>query len=320
MNAVVPAETYDGMTRYRGAFTLAEKSFVFIKIAPPPTAGGNAAHAQLEQVTANTDNPTPWEMGAKYYTSEIHQTAENIDATVRDDLGQVGIHINGTNKSIQAIGEKFSWENNNGERLLGLDNKGNATFAGTVRAKNFFHRLCVAEAGSNGVTSYYDAVSLYIYNATRFKSDAQFYGFLSEVSDVQTGDVLVWDAEHYPTGVQNGQVFDGARACTGDADEVVYINTSSSSYGTVYLPSAASCLGKKVTVHNKHHSGYGITVYSADTSGEQMGGSCSVDSNKQPVLDSSHPGQGQSIDANCSASFLAISGGWLMLEYTPAYS
>jgi hypothetical protein len=259
-------------------------------------------------------------MGAKYYTSMISQTADAIDATVRDDLGQVGIHISGTNKSIQAIGEKFSWENNNGDVLLGMDNGGNATFAGTVRAKNFFHRLCVAEGDGNGDTSYYDAVSLYIFNATQFKNDAQSLGFLSEVSSVQTGDVLVWDAEHYPLGVQNGQIFDGARACSGDADEVVYINVTSSGYGTLYLPPAASCLGKKVTVHNKHHGEYGITVYSADTTNEQMGGSCSIDSNKQPVLDGAHPGQGQSIDANCSCSFLAISGGWLMLEYTPAHS
>ena len=318
----VEDDTYLTYKRYKGTLVLSSNRYVYIQM---PATSSNAIYRwQLEKVGDYT-TPTKWVEGPKYYKSEIKQTADEIDATVRDDLGQVGINISGSDKSIRAVGEKFSWKNNNGDQLLGMDNAGNATFAGTVRAKNFFHRLCVVQGGSDvhisggvqNISTYFNAVSLYIFDATEFKSDAQEDGFLSEVSSVQDGDVLVWDAEHYPIGVTWGQSFDGARACSGDADEVVYINSYNAYYGSLYLPPAASCPGKKVTVYNKHAvSNRNITVYSADTTNEQIVGGCHIDANNQVAIDSVHQGQGYSIEEGASASFLAVNGGWLMLAYT----
>ena len=322
MSAVSPAETWDGLTRYKGSFTLSEKSFVFIKVTPP--SGGTLAHVQLEKVSESTDNPTPWEEGAKYYTSQIKQTAETIEARAN----QAGLVIDGVNNHINLIAGKVNFLTAGGstnpkisiDPQSGALNAVDGNFEGTVRAKNFYHRLSVVE-GWTSETYYSQCVSLYITNATQFKSDAQDDGFLSEVSDVKNGDVLVWDAEHYPLGVQYGIFFDGSRPCTGDADEVLYVAAQSfSSYGTLYLPPAASCIGKKVTVHNRHYNNYGLTVYSADTSGEEIVSTGYVDSNHNFVIDSSHPGQGFSVDAGASCSFLAVDGGWLRLDFTPAHT
>lgn len=308
---IATTEVWNGKTRYYFTFTLSAAKYVNINLYIPAQGSTALYRPQLEkgsEVSAYV--PCGDSIGSTGY-AEIK--ANEVNTGVRDDLGQVGIHINGTNKSITAIGEKFSWENNNNEQILGMDSNGNAMFAGTVRAKNFYHRLSVVEF-MIGQTDYDQCVSLYITNATEFKADAQTLGFLSEVSDVQTGDVLVWDAEHYPLGVQNGQRFDGSRPCTGDADEVVFISVKSgTAYGTLYLPPAASCVGKLVTVHNKHYSGYGITVYSADTTNEEISGNGYVNNSGNFVIDSSHPGQGFSVNASTSQSFLAVSNGWLAL-------
>lgn len=319
------SERYQELNRSYATFTLDEPKYVRIRMYPPAQGTtGTLYRPQLERGSEMSRYvPCGDAIGSTGY-AEI--TANAVGLGVRSDLGDVGIHIQGASQDryVGVKGGKFKMLDENGNATFVLDTNGNlvsqgdASFNGTVRAKNFYHRLCVVEgAGIDNTSTYNSCVSLYITNATEFKSYAEDDGFLSEVSNVQDGDVLIWDSEHYPIGVQFGQTFGGARACSGDADEVVYINTSSGQMisNSLYLPSAASCEGKKVTVYNKDILDRGVTVYSADTTGEEISGSCSIDNNHNVVINSSLPGQGYFIDGRDSCSFLAVNGGWLMLAY-----
>ena len=273
MNAVVPAETYDGMTRYRGAFTLAEKSFVFIKIAPPPTAGGNAAHAQLEQVTASTDNPTPWEMGAKYYTSEIKQTATEYDNSIRDDLGEVGINLSGATKTFTATANHFKIQNSaKTKTTFSVDSDGNiigggdAFFKGTVKAENFYHRVALVSGVS--IAQGYEALLINDNGGAD-----KWMGFINDVtvSGITFSAGKYYNSSDYDPRVINDLMSDYPsdwKWCTAYADEILVVDDSSTG-GTVtpivVIPRCQDVPGKMITIrHTSNHATHDATIQQVD--------------------------------------------------------
>ena len=273
MNAVVPAETYDGMTRYRGAFTLAEKSFVFIKIAPPPTAGGNAAHAQLEQVTASTDNPTPWEMGAKYYTSEIKQTATEYDNSIRDDLGDVGINLSGATKTFTATANHFKIQNSaKTKTTFSVDSDGNiigggdAFFKGTVKAENFYHRVALVSGVS--IAQGYEALLINDNGGAD-----KWMGFINDVtvSGITFSAGKYYNSSDYDPRVINDLMSDYPsdwKWCTAYADEILVVDDSSTG-GTVtpivVIPRCQDVPGKMITIrHTSNHATHDATIQQVD--------------------------------------------------------
>lgn len=200
-------------------------------------------HPQLE----TGEVATAFEAGSTETTSRIHQTAEQIDQSVRDDLGTVGIIINGPNKSIRAIGEKFSWENNNGDKILGLDNEGNGTFSGTVRAKNFYHNVCIFTEGVIGGAVGYSYSKYYCTSAPE--------GYSFQQGEYYTAEEIIAEIGSIPNN--------NFAQCVYDADVVHMIPTSGSvtganwGYGsglddgkkTVTLPDPADFEGKIIEVY-----------------------------------------------------------------------
>ena len=66
---------------------------------------------------------TPWTAT----TSVIKQTADEINMSVRDDLGEVGININGSDKSVKLIGDKVGFVGRDGKKeyiKVGIDTSG----------------------------------------------------------------------------------------------------------------------------------------------------------------------------------------------------
>lgn len=58
-----------------------------------------------------------------------------------DGFQRAGIDI--THGSITSRGENFKWENDNGQQILGLNADGDAEFTGIIRAKTFYHDVCI---------------------------------------------------------------------------------------------------------------------------------------------------------------------------------
>jgi hypothetical protein len=71
---------------------------------------------------------------------ELGLVAHGFDESYQG-LKRTGIDVE--QGKITAIGNRFEWRNTNDELLLGIDSNGDASFSGTVRAKNFYHSVLV---------------------------------------------------------------------------------------------------------------------------------------------------------------------------------
>ena len=258
-----------------------------------------------------------WDYNISKSTSVVSQTADKI---------QMGVERAGINLStgkITSIADNFEWQNNDGQTILGLNSNGDAEFQGTIKAKNFYHAICLAQWIQNNSSDpewnvkYNVCGALYITNKSTFANDYNVHDLVpsSELATISTGDLIdLTDTTHYPTIIslynQNYQM-DGATPCIGYADEVIFM-TPTSSNGTNYviLPPASSLVGKIVTVYNKAYSNTTISVkcaYSLDRlspvaffyNGE--------------ALVSGNTGQTISVSNNQWIKFLALSNGWLAM-------
>ena len=69
--------------------------------------------------------------------SKITQRANSIEI----GLNRAGISL--TNGKITSVADNFQWKDNSGNTILGIDSTTQqAVFAGTVKAKNFYHSIC----------------------------------------------------------------------------------------------------------------------------------------------------------------------------------
>ncbi len=319
------SESYKSKTRRYGSFTLANAAYVRIKtnvnaqtstyIYRPQLEIGSVMRSYVPSVDANGT------------TGYIDVKANEVSVGIRNGLLNTGINI--TSGKVAVHGGDFTMQDENGNDTFVLDEDGNlqsqgdASFGGTIKAKNFFHGVCICDPNGASDVRYKNSIALYIVDATSFKSYASDAGFLSEVQDVQTGDVLPLSEDSYPqtyayVTVNNQPSFvSSAKYCTGYADEIIWLSTTSaSSYYNIILPPAASCVGKKVTVYNKAYNDYGITVYSADSTNETVSNKGYLDANGNFVVGTSaHPGEGVSIDQNNACMFQAFDTGWLALVH-----
>lgn len=258
-----------------------------------------------------------WNQSVGKATSVIAQTADSIK------LGVERAGINLTSGKITSIADNFEWKNNNNETILGINSEGDAVFAGTVKAKNFYHAISLAQWIQNN-SSYPDwnvkynvNGGLYIANKSDFEDDYNIHDLVpsSELALISTGDLIdLNDTEHFPTIIslyyQNYQM-DGAVPCIGYADEAIFMTpTSVGGYKYVILPPATKCVGKIVTVYNKAYSNVSISVKSASSS-DVVSPVAYYSSGTAYV--SGNTGQTISLNNNQWIKFLALSNGWLAM-------
>lgn len=97
-------------------------------------------HAQVELADGWDFAPTAFETSSTEVSSRIKQTADEIDLSIRNDLGETGININGSDKKIIAKANNFEIQNSSGSKTFEIDangnlkSNGNAQFEGKVKA------------------------------------------------------------------------------------------------------------------------------------------------------------------------------------------
>jgi hypothetical protein len=253
------------MTRYKGTFTLSAKSYVFIKLTPP--SGGTLSRVQLEEVSQSSDSPTPWEIGAKYYSSQIKQTADTIIARA----GEAGLVIDGNNNHLDLIAGKvnFLTAGHTTNPKIAIDPTTGTLYAvdgvfeGTVKASNLYLNVALTAGvsdtvliGANGATE--EWIGFY-YNVTISSTTFQA-GEYYRVSDIDP-DIF----EMLKSDFNNCWSY-----CTGYASEVNFVNTGYTlqSAPSVRLPRAQDVDGKVITIRNCRNN-Y-ATDYAGDVYIEQI--------------------------------------------------
>ena len=301
---------YQNCYRYYGSFTPAETGYYMMEVY-------RCQYFYRPMLQAGTI-PTTWTGGGRNYASEIKQTAEAINLSIRNGLTQTGIDI--TNKKIDVKADNFTIKNNAGKKVLGTNADGDLEVEGTIKAKNFFHRVCIAMKIDNSAGDYsvkYTAsAALYITNATTFKNDTNVSGYVNikELNKISTGMLVdLTDTTNFPTLINqynNNAAFDGAVPCVGYADVVFYITTQTTT-GTnpIILPPASKSVGKVVSVYNKsYNNNTALTVKSAN-SNDIVSPVAKLNSGT-PVVDG-NTGQSISLSKDEWVIMYALENGWM---------
>ena len=230
-------------------FTVAANTYFRVRIRMNPTGTGTTptyTFGKFSMYYGNQPAQTfyDWNEAMSTSTSVISQTADSIKLGVE----KAGINIS-TGK-ITSIANKFEWQNSNGDKILYMDSKGNANFAGTIRAKNFFKTLAVTSTVGHSIIFDPDGVGTsiaYIKETFRCDENEQTYiaGYYYEVPTNAWWDIFYYDQEK-------------VCLCTGSADEVVVIPDGYTSGGTyvVYVPRARDYTGKQITIRHTIVTGY----------------------------------------------------------------
>lgn len=153
------------------------------------------------------------------------------------------------NGIVDIMADNFSVHNEDGEKTMGIDKDGNFMVSGTVRAKNFYHGICIWTPG--GQNTGYTSDCWYCETAG---SDYDFepgkYYTAQQVFDISGGDY-----GQPPT--QGSAAYDMFVACTGGAD-IVYMTSNNWSStqadnGIVILPRPEDYEGKVVDVYMRSY-------------------------------------------------------------------
>lgn len=111
--------------RYYGTFFLATDQSIHIVVSYEDSTGIEyIKHAQLEVGSYPSRYVAK---GLVNTASFVEQTADEINMSVRDDLGEVGININGSDKNIKLIGDKVGFVGSDGKKeyiKVGIDTSG----------------------------------------------------------------------------------------------------------------------------------------------------------------------------------------------------
>ena len=258
-----------------------------------------------------------WNYGVSKATSTIAQTADSIK------LGVEKAGINLTSGKITSIADNFEWQNNEGETILGMNSNGDAEFAGTIKAKNFYHSISLAQwidamDDQNYNVKYHINAWLYVTDANTLvnDSDVEYYCSQAELSKIHNGDLIdLNDTTNWPglNTVYNLPTYiPGAVPCIGYADEAIFMTTTGSTSGSKYviLPPASKCPNKIVTVYNKAYSNIAISVKSANSS-DRLSAVAYYSGNQ--ALVSGNSGQTMSLSHNQWIKFIALSNGWFAM-------
>jgi hypothetical protein len=244
IDSVVSGDTIQpGYTRGYVSFTLATDCYVsllvyygssFIFVRPQLEVG---------------DTPTTYAPGEHTRFSEIYQDADSIWIGVNNGLTQTGINIQ--SHKITAKADNFEVQNNSGVKTFGIDANGNlvsigdASFGGTIKARNFYHGICIFTPSMNYTSDcWYCDVAGSSYGFVVGK-----YYTKQEVYDISGG------AYGYPP--TQGAEADDFVPCTGGAD-VVYMTSNGwssqqSQNGCVILPRPEDYEGKIVDIYMRSY-------------------------------------------------------------------
>lgn len=139
-------DTYQSAQRRYVSFTLDADSYVSLNLYL--SGAFTVYRPMLEEGGACS----AWETGDQEFSSQIKQTAENIDLSIRNDLGEVGINIDGASKTIKLLADKVNFYDSTGTSLnpkiwidpvTGAINAVDGNFEGTIKATNFYSNLCL---------------------------------------------------------------------------------------------------------------------------------------------------------------------------------
>jgi hypothetical protein len=152
---VVSGDTYQSVQRRYVSFTLASDSYVCLNLYK------NGLFSAYRPMLEEGGACSAWETGDQEFSSQIKQTAENINLSIRDDLGVVGIDIDSPTKIIKLLADKVNFYDSTGTSLnpkvwldptTGAINAVDGNFEGTIKATNFYSNLCIVkDAGTTDV-------------------------------------------------------------------------------------------------------------------------------------------------------------------------
>lgn len=232
----------DSMTATSGK-TIAYTDGKVTELQSQITENADGIKSKVSQTDYDTDKKA-----TETRMTTIEQTATDIKATVKKNdsvLASLGMSEDG----IETVGKKVTWRNSDeGEELLRLSTDGlmfkgtvyatGGEFAGTVRASNFFHRVCVW--GTSKGRTYYVAYTAE--EAAAFKKNGGLdYPY--------TPGAYITDDDVTAAGDENT----GLVKCTGYADIVIVLGglaTNADGYREVMLPRAADMEGKIVELYD----------------------------------------------------------------------
>jgi hypothetical protein len=152
---VKSGDTYQGAQRRYVTFVVDSDMYVSLNLYK--SGAFTVYRPMLEEGGTCSD----WETGDQEFSSQIKQTAENIDLSIRDDLGEVGINIDSPTKTIKLLADKVNFYDSTGTSLnskvwldpvTGAINAVDGNFEGTIKATNFYSNLClVTGSGTTNV-------------------------------------------------------------------------------------------------------------------------------------------------------------------------
>ena len=263
--------TYSGCNRIYATFTVPSNKEGYYKIEVYNDSETNFAfyRPQLEV----GEEPTAWESEtAKNYSSEIKQTADSIDLSIRHDLAETGIYIDGASKKIDMQADKFTLKNSSGQKTLGVNADGDFEVSGIVKANSLYRTVAICISSE----------SINILEAGGSTKRCIFIKSLTESPDSQElADRYGFNVEDYfyltPAMITSGEFDDGIFmgdfvVCTGNADIILPMDNYNANYlenrnkwrdGTwVRLPEASHCAGKVVEIRHHLTQGDGSIVIS----------------------------------------------------------
>ena len=178
-----------------------------------------------------------WEV---YYGNIIEGSGYPTLEMIRADAGFQRAGIDIAKGKICSQADSFEWVNGNGETVLGMNSQGDAEFCGTVRAKNFYHNVCVDGRETygyltQGFKDYYEGTEDWEQWLSRFVVGN--YYTAEQISELSNGKI------------DSGLQATGIIACTYDADVVLVPNRyNNSTDRNIAFPRAADFAGKIIEV------------------------------------------------------------------------
>ena len=268
-------QTVSGTTRRYCTFTLQNDSYVVINLVV-----FSATNPQLELGST----PTAYEVGNVIHSSQVRQTADSYNISIRNGLTQTGININA--HKILAKTNNFEIQNTLGVKTFGVDangnleSSGNASFKGTVKAENFYQAMTLIwnnrKAWVLDVDPTSDHVTYIWYHSACTDSGFITYqnNALGSGNRYSVGDIIPYnqsyDTDDYfaPSGGAFGWIGVGYfLSYTGISSIIQVVDDSQSLLlSGITIPAAKDLKGKIIDIYNRTSSNT-VKVYAREVSG-----------------------------------------------------
>ena len=262
------SETYKSKTRRYGSFTLANAAYVRIKTTVNAQTNTYIYRPQLE-IGSSMRSYVP-SVDANGTTGYIDVKANEVNLGIRNGLLNTGINI--TSGEVSVHGGDFTMQDENGNDTFVLDPDGNlqsqgdASFGGTIKANNFYHRVALASGASLNIG--HESVVI---------NDAgvgqRWMGFINTVTEsgytFEAGKY--YNSGNYPSSVISALISNHPydwRWCTAYADEIIIVDDSSTSGSVnpvVVIPRCQDVPGKMLVIrHTSSHISSDATIQQID--------------------------------------------------------